>query len=131
MHFFVPAFMKNEKLLKDLNENWFRRAPHYFLYDDSKVGQEAKDLISKRIKKFYFGDEPISQNNFENLTNLYSDSYFIHGVRNTALLHGSHAPVYPVVLAYEGYPWSHVLGFGFEKPLGESFNLHNLSKHFC
>ncbi|XP_021957941.1 esterase 6 [Folsomia candida] len=110
--------MKDEKLLAEVNDEWMEHAPSYFLYDDPNVSKDAKDIISKRIYKFYFGDKKISQETFDNLTNLYSDSFFIHEIRNTILLHAKHAPVYPIILGFEGYEWSQLMRFGYEKPLG-------------
>lgn len=116
----IAVIMKDEKLLAEVNDEWMEHAPSYFLYDDPNVSKDAKDIISKRIYKFYFGDKKISQETFDNLTNLYSDSFFIHEIRNTILLHAKHAPVYPIILGFEGYEWSQLMRFGYEKPLGET-----------
>jgi len=51
---------------------------------------------------------------------MYSDSWIIYDVRNAALLHAAHAPVYAAMLAYNNLTWSQILALGYDKPKGMS-----------
>lgn len=111
--------MKEESLRTMINENWLEMAPTIFLYDDPKYPKPTKDKISTRISKYYFNLKNVSIDTFQNLTNVFSDSTFIHGVRNAALLHAKYAPVYAGVLAYRGI-WSQIFNLGYTEVLGKS-----------
>jgi hypothetical protein len=109
--------MKDESLRKMVDENWMDMAPSLFLYDDPKHSKETKDQISKALRKHYFKEKAVSQETFQNLTDVFSDSHFIHGARKAALLHAKHAPAYTAVLAYIG-TWSQIFNIGYTKVLG-------------
>jgi len=112
--------MKDEELRKKVDENWMDIAPSLFLYDDrgpKKISKETKDQISKALRKHYFKGAPVSQDTFQNLTDVFSDSYFIQGARKTALAHGKHAPAYTAVLGYKG-TWSQLFNIGYTEVLG-------------
>jgi carboxylesterase type B len=74
------------------------------LYDEDEItmSDEDRDMFSDKIRKFYFGQEVISKENRRNLTNLYTDRYFIHGVKETILLHAKKSPVYPYIFTFQG-----------------------------
>lgn len=102
-----------------VNEKWFEMAPSLFQYDSPKFSDARKKEISKAILSFYFQNrtEPISEDTFQNLTNIFSDSMFIYGSRETALLHAPHAPTYTTILSIHGI-WSQIFSFGYTKVLG-------------
>ena len=54
----------------------------------------------------------------QQLTDMYSDRYFVHGVRTTAMAMAQHdVPVYPYIFEFAG-SFSFVQQRGFEKPMG-------------
>jgi carboxylesterase type B len=88
----VLAKMNHQKYFKDI-------ASITFYYDGIVPYDEFMD-VSEAIKDFYFGEQEIGFFTIDNLTNAYSDRLFNQGVRNAAMYHAQHAPVYPYVFAY-------------------------------
>ncbi|CAH1398674.1 unnamed protein product [Nezara viridula] len=60
--------------------------------------------VTKKIKKFYFSDGVITESNWENVTNLYSDAWFTAGVLEAADKHPG--DVYFYYFDYLGVPTS-------------------------
>ncbi|CAL8125465.1 unnamed protein product [Orchesella dallaii] len=73
---FASAVYHSEEALKQLNDEWKLVAPIAFCYEGFFPEKKLK-AISKKIKKFYFGSEPISLENKQALADLYSDSLFL------------------------------------------------------
>ncbi|CAG7787108.1 unnamed protein product [Allacma fusca] len=119
IYFHSSSILKEKQLESDVNNDWHRIAPiSLTYYDDDSVSQQELNLISDSIKSYYFKDQPISENTRQQLTNLYSDRYFVHGVRTTALIQAKHlVPVYIYMFAYKG-SFSFLQDRGFEKGLG-------------
>lgn len=111
--------MKNPELQRNMNEDWNTVAPITLLYDHHAPPEQLVD-ISRRIRGYYFGGGTIGRETFKNLTNLYSDRYFNHGVKKAALLMAKWTPVYPFILGFQG-EWSILnLYYGdvYKEPLG-------------
>jgi len=96
---------KNEKLLEKLNTEWENVFPLTLEYVNEPP--ELQKKISKKVRKFYFDNKPITLDNPKNLSNAYSDKTFIHGIIEAARAHAklnrveTH-PVYLFNFAYEG-----------------------------
>lgn len=71
--------------------------------------------ISRRIREFYFGDQPIGKETLKRFSDLYSDRFFVQGLFELAESHAKYAPVYPYVVTYKGGD-SGVGVFGYELP---------------
>lgn len=62
------GILKDPKLVKKLNEDWQNVFPVTLEYVNEKGEQQAE--ISKRVREFYFGNEPINPSNPRNLSNV-------------------------------------------------------------
>jgi carboxylesterase type B len=99
------------------NEEWDTFASYQFVYDGVDVPEDTRKFVSKRLKRFYLNDKPLSNANFDGLVDLYSDNLFIYGVRNTALAHArAGASVWAVLLGYNRQVWSQIMNIGFDSP---------------
>jgi hypothetical protein len=65
---FPTAIFKSEKLVKELNEKWEELFPITFEY----VHESAllKEDITKKVRKFYLDNKPVSQATFKNISNV-------------------------------------------------------------
>ncbi|KAJ9600061.1 hypothetical protein L9F63_009642, partial [Diploptera punctata] len=63
---------------------------------------ESKEIGSK-IRKYYFGEKYICKETLPELVDLYSDAFFIHGVKKCALLQLSHStcPMYMYQFSFD------------------------------
>lgn len=98
--------------------DWHRIAPVTFMYKETAL---EPDAISNQIKAYYFGTKDIGNDTATNLTNLYSDRYFNHGIRTSALLHAKTneaVPIYLYMFTYKGQQ-SHTKFAGITEILGK------------
>lgn len=65
---------------------------------------EKGKVIAQKIKKFYFGDSPVSQETLFQYVDLSSDTWFVNGVYTSVKLHAAHstAPVYCYLFSFDG-----------------------------
>ncbi|ODM96730.1 Esterase E4 [Orchesella cincta] len=73
---FAAPVYHSEEALKQLNDEWKQVAPIAFCYEGFFPDKKLP-AISKKIKKFYFGTDPITLENKQALVNLYSDVLFL------------------------------------------------------
>jgi hypothetical protein len=104
-----------------MNEDWNTVAPITLLYDRTPNADQS-DLtdISRTIRGFYFGQQRIDSSTLKNLTHLYSDRFFNHGVKQAALLQAKYIPVYAGIFGFHG-DWSILnlfFGDAFKEPIG-------------
>jgi len=66
--FNITAIFKSEKLLKELNENWEKVFPLTLEYVHES--ESRKKEISAKVREFYFDNQPISEANMKNLSNV-------------------------------------------------------------
>ncbi|XP_046680494.1 esterase E4-like [Homalodisca vitripennis] len=99
----ASTFLKNNKLMKELDENWNKIAPHLLDYNNT-VAKELQDEISDKIKKFYFGNKNISTAQTAELVRMLSDRLFAADIEKAARLHASvtSSPVYFYSFSYRG-----------------------------
>lgn len=64
LHF--VAIVSNKTFFSTLDEKWEDRAPDMFLYNSLQFASQ-KNNISSLVKKYYFGDQKISNNTIEEL----------------------------------------------------------------
>jgi len=117
---FAGLILKEEQLTKDINEDWLRIAPLTCYYENIGVREvNAQNKLSAQIRKFYFGDKDISlDQTYVNLTNMYSDRMFLHGIQKEALYQtkaqGAGHPVFAGVFSFSHENSFHSL-FGLPK----------------
>ena len=78
---FTSIFHAKKENLKFLQDNWEMCVASNFIgkfFLDKPFDEKIKDKV-KKITEFYFGDQKIDMNTFENLTNLYTDPGFLYG----------------------------------------------------
>jgi len=108
----------NEALVKKLNDEFGYAAPITFLYENNPGFQSHRKEVTKKIHKFYFGGEEITTDKFENLTNIYTDSWFLHGIHETALALAEHTTVYTGLITHRRKDFSMLSAFGVAKNFG-------------
>jgi len=117
LSFKSAQLIKRPDMAKKFNEQWHEMAPEMYHYEH--LSPELKDNVSEAMRSFYFGNKTpiISEENFENFTNSFSDILFIFGSRVVGLQHAKHAPTYAGVIDIKG-TWSGILGQLYKEPLG-------------
>nr|XP_018917976.1 PREDICTED: esterase FE4-like [Bemisia tabaci] len=69
-------------------ENELKENPQYILPKilmlRSEFPKDKVPSVSKQIQKFYFGEKSIDTNSTEEIINLFTDSWFLHGAAETA-----------------------------------------------
>lgn len=108
--------------MQDLNEDWKNVLPISLQFDKlyTNLTTEQQQDVSVKIRKFYFDDRTISEQNRQQLTNVYSDRLFNHGVSKCAVLMAAHVPVYTYQFAHIRGDYSILKWFGIDKILGVS-----------
>lgn len=123
---------EHPKLLQELNEDWEKVLPISLQFDRVYTNFTDEQLLatSKKIRKYYFNDQPIAENNRQQLTNAYSDRLFNHGVRKCAVLIAEHSPVYLYQFAHNRGDYSILKLFGIDKVLGISTTMLEVIKTY-
>jgi hypothetical protein len=115
------GILVDPQLVEDMNVDWHRIAPLAYSFSDTAL---EPDAISNQIRAFYFGSETIGNSTAQNLTRLYSDRWFNHGTRTSAVLHGKMneaVPIFLYLFAYQGQQ-THLKFLGINEKLGETSN---------
>lgn len=68
----------NSDLTADLLKSWNRALPISLYYNHHSV--EKKQEMTRKINEFYFKNQKLTLNTQQNLTNLYTDSWFFHAM---------------------------------------------------
>uniref|UniRef100_A0AB38ZEG3 Carboxylic ester hydrolase n=1 Tax=Oncocephalus sp. TaxID=2944721 RepID=A0AB38ZEG3_9HEMI len=68
------VFLRFPVFLDDFDKNFNRAAPPAMFYDHTA---NKPDEMTNKIRKFYFGDQSITLSLFQNLTDMFSDSYML------------------------------------------------------
>ncbi|KAJ4438845.1 hypothetical protein ANN_14798, partial [Periplaneta americana] len=93
--------MMKPSILKTYDDNFEILVPKFLkLERNSKKSKE----VAQKIKKFYFGDKPVSQETLLEYIDLSSDMWFVARIHQTVRLHSSKssAPVYYYQFTFEG-----------------------------
>ena len=89
-------------LTKELDEDWLRIAPLTLMYDDI-VPPQHQNETSRKIRDFYFGNQSISTETRDQLSDLYSDRFFVYPTEKAARLYSKHGgPTYLYLFTYAG-----------------------------
>jgi hypothetical protein len=94
--------------------------PNLLYFEDTSDPKDF-DRISSAIRKFYFKDEKITLGNLKNLSNIYSDRFFLNGIVQGAKIIAKHnIPVYAYVVDHKHANYSSAMfAFnGVHKPNG-------------
>jgi len=73
--FRTAAYFNNKNLMESMIKNWDRVLPIAFSYDHLHVDKQKQ--ISQELNEFYFNNEPFLESNRDNMTNLWSDGFFM------------------------------------------------------
>ncbi|KAF2902651.1 hypothetical protein ILUMI_03536 [Ignelater luminosus] len=94
------ALYNDSALIEELNKDFNRLLPIILLYDNNP----KKEEISQKIRKFYFGDREIDQSTKAELTDLFTDSFFLYPQAAAVQLHAKYTnhPVYYYIFGIHG-----------------------------
>ncbi|VVC28330.1 Hypothetical protein CINCED_3A016091 [Cinara cedri] len=97
----LTADIISKNAMDDLNTNWNEYLPHLLDYNYTISNEFLKSEIAKDIKKFYFGDKPLS---IVTITKMVSDRMFGYSVSKAAqnIASTNTAPVYFHQFGYGG-----------------------------
>ncbi|KAJ9582814.1 hypothetical protein L9F63_022842, partial [Diploptera punctata] len=96
----VAAKFYADHLVPELDKKFEKLGP-MTLFLNSTSPQTPE--MNKDIKKFYFGDEHITDSSVSRVVDLYTDSWFLQGANQAIkLLLGKGSPVYYYYFAYRG-----------------------------
>jgi len=110
----TAALLKEKPLMDKLDKEWMDLAPNLLVYKDTA---KDKDVVSAKIREFYFKDKPISEETFAELCNVFMDRFMGLGIVITSQLYSKSAPVY--LYYFSHIPETSGLKFlGVDKSLG-------------
>ncbi|KAK2575833.1 hypothetical protein KPH14_007208 [Odynerus spinipes] len=91
----------NNTIFDSLNTRWEELAPISFMYER---GTPRSRYISQELRRFYFKDQPISRDNYQQLANIYTDAVIIFPTHRVAQLFAQYScePVYFYQFTYHG-----------------------------
>jgi carboxylesterase type B len=120
------------ELLQDMNENWEKVLPITLQYDElyTNLTQNGQLEVSKKVRKFYFQERRINEENRQQLTNVYSDKLFNNGVRKGALLLAKHTHVYMYMFSHNRGDYSIIKSLGVDEVQGVA-HLDDISFQFA
>ncbi|OXA56057.1 esterase E4 [Folsomia candida] len=111
--------LQNPSRLQAANSAWFDEAPKHLIYDKSSL--PTGNEFASAVRKFYFGDKLISPESRGRLIDMFSDRFFIHSTKTTALYHASFQteenPIFLYFFDYHG-EFSYLNSFGILETYG-------------
>lgn len=93
----------NSELTDTIHESWDRALPISLYYDF--LSDKEKNETTKKIDEFYFSNErKITEKTYQNLTNLYTDSWFFSSMNDYLKIRFSQksAPTYVYLFSHKG-----------------------------
>jgi carboxylesterase type B len=72
------ALIYNQELTADLLKNWNLALPVSLYYDHHSI--EKQEEITRQIDEFYFKNQKLNTNTQSNLTDLWTDAWFMHAM---------------------------------------------------
>ncbi|KAF5307861.1 hypothetical protein FQR65_LT06593 [Abscondita terminalis] len=98
--FIRSGHIYNSSMEQEFNDNFVNIAPYAILYFENNNQQQ----ISNSIKKFYFKNKRIDRTTVNELTNVFTDSWFLYPLSVAVSTHNkfAHQPVYAFLYAYRG-----------------------------
>ncbi|XP_032678420.1 venom carboxylesterase-6-like isoform X2 [Odontomachus brunneus] len=99
----VPHIYRDSKTVKQLNDEFKTIIPISLLFDE-RCPKSMHDEITRKIRKFYFGDRAVDESTRHELIDLYSDAWFTHAAYTSVqdYLHTQSSPTYFYYFAYRG-----------------------------
>ncbi|CAO1442227.1 unnamed protein product, partial [Diamesa serratosioi] len=115
-------FINDKKMGEKLNKDWDRALPTSLYYDH--LEDKKQDAITKEINDFYFNGEKFTESNGGNLTNMYSDGWFIAGMMDNLeyrLKNNQRDNTYVYLFSHKGTAsWTEKVKGGAENDYGTS-----------
>uniref|UniRef100_T1I1U5 Carboxylesterase type B domain-containing protein n=1 Tax=Rhodnius prolixus TaxID=13249 RepID=T1I1U5_RHOPR len=68
------AFVQNLSSLTEYDQNFLYAAPISLFFDTTASNPKE---VAKQLREFYFGDRPITMDLFKNLTDMFTDGFFL------------------------------------------------------
>ncbi|CAG7822154.1 unnamed protein product [Allacma fusca] len=102
-HMMHSAFiLANPELSADLKKNWHRIFPITLQFNEVYYNftPVAQAIMADKIHKFYFGNKPIDTSSRKELTDLFSDRFFNHGIKQALLLASNFTKVFPYIFTH-------------------------------
>jgi len=118
----AAPIIANENLTKALNEQWNEIIPITLVFE-GKIPKSKWDEASEAVRVFYFGSKTGRiEDNHVGLEQMYSDRFFVHGVRSTILYMANETNVYPYVFDYTTTDSGFQTFFPQQDYLGKTFH---------
>ncbi|KAJ8916723.1 hypothetical protein NQ315_013927 [Exocentrus adspersus] len=97
----VAGMFQQPNIIEEFDEGFNKLAPLSLMYD--KVVEDT-DLVTNKLKEFYFGKQKIDKSRISDLINLYTDGWFLYCADEAARLHLKHSkqPVYYYLFGHRG-----------------------------
>jgi hypothetical protein len=83
-----------------LNANWNVLAPRLLGFDE--LADAHKQRIAQKVRTLYLNDKEFSEEDFQNVLQLFTDAGFNYGFRTAVISHSKQQPVYPYYYNYNG-----------------------------
>lgn len=119
--FFRVAFVGNDQLLKQLNDDWDNIAPYLLNYNDTLPLNQHKE-VAEKIRKYYLGSKPIDSNTSLSVTHMIGDRMFGVDFQKAVILHAkiNKSPVWTYYYSYRSmHSFSEIVSGGSTKNFGK------------
>lgn len=100
--FLSTVTVNDEEYTEDVNYRWINIGANAVGLETRNISKLNMHKGLRKLRRFYFGDEDIQPKHLQNLTDLYSDAWFISGLHQTIKYHSMHAPIYPYIFVKKG-----------------------------
>ncbi|XP_014215342.1 venom carboxylesterase-6-like [Copidosoma floridanum] len=99
----AAAYAPHGNLLRELNDNWTKIAPHLMQYNYT-LPQKMHEVVAKDARREYFGGASINKKSALKLIEMLSDQQFLVGIEAGVRLQAqaSRSPVYLYEYAFRG-----------------------------
>ncbi|KAK4881072.1 hypothetical protein RN001_004391 [Aquatica leii] len=96
-------FISKSEYLPQINDRWNELIPHILDFNSTvPLGQQSQVL--QKIRDFYFGNTPVTEETYSNLIKMISDRLFLYDLNHAVKLHSAaiQSPVYHYYFTYRG-----------------------------
>ncbi|XP_048270688.1 venom carboxylesterase-6 [Bombus terrestris] len=121
------AFVGNDQLLKQLNDDWDNIAPYLLDYNDTLPLNQHKE-VAEKIRKYYLGSNPIDSNTSLSVTHMIGDRMFSVDFQKAAILKAkiNKSPVWTYYYSYRSmHSCSEIVSGGSTKNFVNIFLLNS------
>ncbi|CAG7725730.1 unnamed protein product [Allacma fusca] len=94
--------VNDEDFIHDVNYKWNIVGGTAIGVDYRNISKANLNKGLRKLRRYYFDDEDVSPVLVQNLTDMFSDAWFIHSMDYAARHHAKHAPMYIYVFVKKG-----------------------------